>query len=67
MSDVLDEDDRFLGRQLLRKSRSGPLRERMRVFAAEHAEGDVQRVRRRLSAGDTDVSELVSEGRDERV
>ncbi len=63
----MDEDDRFFGRQLLKKSRTGPLRERMEAFVAEHRGGDVKTVRRQLSAGDTDLSDLVSEGRDERV
>lgn len=67
MSDVIDEDDRFFGRQLLRKSRTGPLRERMRTFVSEHGAGDLKSVRRRVSTGETDLSDVVTEGREERL
>lgn len=66
MSDVIDDDDRFFGRQLLQKSRTGPLRERMQEFVSEHGDGDVKTVRRRLSKGETDLSDLVDEDREER-
>lgn len=67
MSDVIDDEERFFGRQLLQKSRLGPLRERMQEFVSEHRGGDVKTVRERLSKGETDLSDLVAEEREERL
>lgn len=61
------EDLEFWGRQLLRRSRSNPLRAEMRAFIAETGPpADARELRSRIEGG-TPLSELVDEGRDERV
>ena len=66
MSDALDGVD-FYAEQLLRKSKTNQLRERMQAFVTEHGEDvDLKRVRAAVAEGDT-LSEIVDEGREERV
>jgi hypothetical protein len=64
MSDADDLD--FVGRQLLRNTRTLPLRRRMETFVEEHTVGDLKRLRKTAVSG-TDLSDIVVEGRDERV
>lgn len=67
MSDTAREDFDFLGKQLLKKSQTEPLRERMEAFIDEHGSSDdLAELRRRAKAG-KDVSEIVKDDRDERV
>lgn len=66
MSDV-DDEVAALGRRALHTSRVEPLRRRMRAFIVEHGrEVDLQSVRQAASDG-TRLSELVDDGRTERL
>lgn len=65
MSDAAD-DIGFAERQLLNKSKTHPLRERMRRFVEDRGEDDLKQRRRSVSEG-TDLSEIVTEDRDERI
>jgi len=66
MSDAADEFD-FYARQLLNKSKTNPLRERMRQFVADHgADAELETVRVEAVEGD-DLSKVVIEDRDERL
>ena len=66
MSDVDDEFE-FLGRQLLKKSRTATLRERMESFVAEHEQpADLETLRHR-AATDEPLAEIVCRNRDERL
>lgn len=66
MSDVEDEL-RFQGDQLLNQSKLQPLLSKMRTFISEHpATGDLDERRRTASRG-RDISDIVIEGRDERL
>jgi len=67
MSDTTDDEIRFLGRQLLKQSRTTPLRARMESFVAEHERPeDVETLRRRAATGES-LSGIVNRGRDERL
>ena len=67
MSDTADYDLRFLGRQVLKQSRTAPLRARMESFVAEHDRSmDVETLRRRAVTGES-LSEIVNRGRDEQI
>ena len=66
MSDTT-EDPEFWGRQLLNKSQTNPLRQRMTEFIAEHEPSDDFKQLRKIVADDTSVSELVDEDREDRV
>jgi len=66
MSDTEDDLD-FWGRQLLKKSETNPLRERMQAVISEAEPVDDLRTIRRQTSGGTTLSELVEEGREERV
>jgi hypothetical protein len=59
-------DTAELGRRLLQKSRTAPLRSKMEGFAERHegTDGDLKELRR--SRG-KNLSEIVDEGREERV
>lgn len=64
MSDASENLD-FWGRQLLKKSQTNPLREKMRAFVSEHPPRDLEDTRSEASDG-TNLSTLVDEGREER-
>ena len=66
MSDVSDEA-KFLGRQLVRKSQTNELRARMETFVSEHEPPESFKERRAAISGETPLSELVDEGRKERL
>lgn len=67
MSDTAREDFDFLGRQLLKKSQTEPLRERMQDFVDDHdVPDDLEALRRRAKGGE-DLSEVVKEDRNERL
>lgn len=66
MSDTRDDLD-FWGRQLLKKSDTNPLREKMRTVVSEtEPSGDLRELRRQTSGGSS-LSGIVEEGREERV
>ena len=66
MSDTIDEVG-FLGRQLLRKSQTNSLRQQMNEFIEEHEHPrDLKQMRREATEG-KEVSEIVTEDREERV
>lgn len=66
MSDV-DDDVARLGRRALRTSQVEPLRRRMRAFLDEHdREVDLRELRRETGDG-ISMTELVDEGRAERL
>jgi hypothetical protein len=66
MSDTAD-DREFRAEQLLNKSKTHPLRERMRAFLDSHGESeDLESLRGRVSGG-KDLSDIVVEDRDERI
>ena len=67
MSDTANEDYGFLGRQLLKKSQTEPLRRRMEEFVAEHEVPDDLASLRSQASGGKDVSEIAHEDRDERL
>ena len=66
MSDTTDEMG-FLGRQVLRKSQVNPLRDRMREFLSGHEPAADLKELRREAAGGRNMSEVVNEGREERL
>lgn len=67
MSDTAENDFGFLGRQLLKKTQTQPLRERMEEFIDEHeVSEDLATLRRRAKSGD-DLSTVVDRDRDERL
>lgn len=64
MSDAIDE---FYAEQLLRKSKTTPLRERLRAFVEDHGDGEgFKRIRAEASDGEA-LSDLVIDDRDERL
>jgi hypothetical protein len=65
MSDAVDDLD-FWGRQVLKKSRVNPLREKMQEFVSEAEPVDLEDIRRSTSGG-SDLSEIVREDREERI
>lgn len=66
MSDT-EDDLEFWGRQLLKKSETNPLRERMQTIVSETEPVDDLRTIRRQTSGGSSLSELVEEDREERV
>jgi|GEM_PF-1484826 len=66
MSDT-EDDLEFWGRQLLKKSDTNPLRERMRAVISETEPVDDLRTIRRQTSGGSSLSEIVEDGREERV
>lgn len=64
MSDADNVD--LVEQQLLRNTRTLPLRRRMQGFVENHAAGDLKRLRKTAASGQN-LSEIVNEGRDERV
>jgi Fe-S cluster biogenesis protein NfuA len=66
MSDTTDGFD-FYAEQLLQKSKTNPLRERMQAVLSEHGgDIDLKQVRASASSGD-DLSDVVTESREERL
>jgi hypothetical protein len=66
MSDAAKQNLENMGRKLLKQSQHTPLEARMKAFLAEHqVPNDLKEARERVAAGKP-VSDLVSEGRDER-
>ena len=66
MGDTIDEVG-FLGRQLLRKSQTNSLRQQMNEFIEQHERPrDLKQMRREATEG-KEVSEIVTENREERV
>lgn len=66
MSDTADERE-FRAEQLLNKSKTHALRERMRAFLDSHdGADDLKSLRRQVSGGE-DLSDIVVEDRDERL
>lgn len=65
MSDAVDELD-FWGKQVLKKSQVNPLREQMEAYISDSDPKDLKELRQGTS-GDTDLSEIVQEDREERV
>lgn len=66
MSDTAEDFD-FHARQLLKKSKTNPLRERMRQFLTDHgADADLETIRAEAVEGE-DLSEVVVEDREERL
>jgi ribosomal protein S3AE len=66
MSDTVD-DTGFRAEQLLNKSKTGAIRERMREFVSEHGESpELTELREAVASGE-DLSDIVDEGRDERL
>ena len=67
MSDTANDDFDFLGRQLLKKSQTEPLRKQMQEFITNHeAPDDLGALRRRAKDGEK-LSEVVKRDRDERL
>jgi ribosomal protein S3AE len=65
MSETTDTTE-FLGKQLLNKSKTMPLRNSMREFIEEHeTESDLKELRQETEG--KDVSEMVDEEREERL
>lgn len=60
------DDPKWLGEQVLRKSRTTGLRARMADFVDEHGDGQLKEIRDRGTSGKP-LSEIVDEERDERV
>jgi hypothetical protein len=65
MSDTAD-DIGFNARRVLDKSKTDPLRQRMREFVSDRQAHDVKELRAKVADG-TDLSEIVDQDRDERV
>ena len=66
MGDTIDEVG-FLGRQLLRKSQTNSLRQQMNEFIEQHEHPrDLKQMRREATEG-KEVSEIVTENREDRV
>ena len=66
MSDAADEFE-FLGRQLLKKSRTAALREHMQSFLDRHERPTDLKTLRRRTATDQSLAETVRWNRDERL
>lgn len=66
MSDTTDDLD-AAGRRLLDEAKTGSLRERMRDHLVANEVPDDLKTLRRTAAKGVPLSELVDEGRDERV
>jgi hypothetical protein len=65
MSDTADNIG-VRGRQLLNRSETAPLRERMQRFVDQQEEAELKRLRRKVADG-RPLSEIVEENRDERL
>lgn len=67
MSDTTRDDFDFLGEQLLKKSQTRPLRERMETFLEDHEpEENLESLRQRAKGGEK-LSDVVKRDRDERL
>jgi ribosomal protein S3AE len=66
MGDTIDEVG-FLGRQLLWKSQTNSLRQQMNEFIEQHEHPRDLKQMRREAAGGKEVSEIMTEDREERV
>jgi hypothetical protein len=66
MSDALD-DTQFWARQLLHRSKLEPLRSKMQAVIAEHEATAKLSERRRSTVRGRDLSDIVIDGRDERL
>jgi len=67
MSETTDETE-FLGKQLLNKSRTVGLRSKMGNFVREHGtEHDLKQMRAEAEDDGRDISDMVKEGREERL
>lgn len=67
MSDTAKDDFEFLGRQLLKKSQTEPLRKQMQDFVDDHeVPDDLDALRRRAKEGEK-LSEVVKQDRNERL
>ena len=64
MSDVI-EGVSFEGKNILSKSKTDSLRDRMKSFVADREEVELKTVREKVSTG-RDVSEIVKNDREER-
>lgn len=67
MSRSAERDLEFMGKRLLRRPRLATLRKQMEEFVDEHGEGDDFKSRRHRLATGKNLSEIVEEGRDERL
>lgn len=66
MSDTTDEGAPRI-RELVDDSNSNSLRDQMQAFLAEHGEpADLEELRERVGSGE-DLSDIVVEGREERI
>ena len=65
MSDVTDEIG-FRGQQLLNKSKTNPLRQRMKHFVEQQEDRELKQLRSELSEGEQ-LSEIIKEDREERL
>jgi len=65
MSDATDEIG-FRGQQLLNKSKTNPLRERMKQFLQQQETTDLKQLRSQVATGKS-LSEMVEEDREERL
>lgn len=66
MTDTVD-DFSFYSEQLLKKSKTNPLRERMKEFIEKNREeADLKKYRKEASNG-KNLSDIVTENREERV
>jgi hypothetical protein len=67
MSDTVENFD-FYARQLLNKSKTNPLRERMQEFASKHGgTTDLKQLREAAGGEGENLSEIVRENREERL
>jgi len=66
MSDTRDEHE-FYAEQLLRKSKTNTLRTRMQAFVDEHHQEIDLKTLRSSTAEGTPLSDIVTEGREERL
>jgi len=67
MSDTAEDFD-FYARQLLNKSRTNPLRERMQKFASKHDSAtELVQLREEAGSEGKNLSKIVDEDREERL
>lgn len=67
MSRTAERDLEFMGKQVLKQTQLASLRKRMESFAEEHGGTEDVTVLRKKLAGDTKLSDIVKDGRDERL
>jgi len=65
MSDAVDDLD-FWRRQVLKKSQTNPLREKMQEFVSESESVNLKEISQRTS-GDSSLSEMVREDREKQL